>query len=138
MNVKTIKKNSNDLNYLYRNLLATPYGSLIQTAFIYQNKHVTPGKFIHLMKKAEFPFTDDPDFIEKTLKAVGLNIDCLRGRIVCVCENEFNCLFCPGVIDEGEMQLLPLTEDGSLFRSQVIAQANDTWKLIEWSEDDSN
>ena len=132
-----IKKQITDLSNLARDLVATPYGSLIKTYCILNGINITEGEFVKKMKKAKFPFIDDEMFICKTLEAVGFNYDDIINKPVALCENEFNSIFCPYIIntENGEIVLLPLFKDGDLLRSQELAMANDTWKLIDWSED---
>lgn len=140
MRVRQIKKRINDEDYLFNNLIATPYGSLIQTYAILNGINMTNGEFIKKMKKGKFPFLEDENFIQKTLEAVGFDYDEIYGKPVVVCENEMNTVFCPFVFNKetNEVVLLPLFKDGKMLHSQEIAQANGTWKIIDWRDDEDD
>ena len=138
MNTKKIKKNMNDLEWEARSIVATPYGSLVKTYQILNGIDMEAGEFIKLFKKAEFPFLEDPDFIKKTLEAVGYEYINIVNKPVATCENKNNCIFCPFIVGDDEIVLLPLFKDRSYLHSQEMAMANDSYKIIDWreSEDD--
>lgn len=134
MNTKGIKKRMSDLEWEARSIVATPYGSLVKTYQILNGIETTPGEFIKLFKKAQFPFLEDPEFIKKTLEAVGYDYINIVNKPVATCENENNCIFCPFIVGEDEIVLLPLFKDRSYFHSQEMAMANDSYKIVDWSD----
>lgn len=140
MKVKQIKKNANKLKTLREDIIATPYGSLVQTCLILNAFRWSDGEFVRRFKEAELPYMDDEDFIEKTLVAVGLEYKDIVGKPVALVSDEYNSIFCPFVfdMDEDEVILMPLFSDGKMLRSQTKAQEKGTWKIIDWerNEDD--
>lgn len=134
MKVKQIKKSINKAAQLRDDIIATPYGSLVQSYLILNGIEWTDGEFVKRFKAAEFPFLDDSDFISKTLEAVGLQYIDIVNKPLAVCENANNTIFCPFVFDttENEVILLPLFKDHRMLHSQEIAQANGTWKIVDW------
>lgn len=135
-----IKKAVSEMQLEREQLIATPYGSLVQTYLILNGIEWTDGEFVKKFKKAKFPFMEDKQFLRKTLEAVGLSYDLIKNKPVALCENEFNTIFCPFIVGEleygQEVVLLPLFKNRDLLRSQEIAMANDTYKIIDWSEED--
>ena len=140
MKVKQIKKQASKMGVLRDDIITTPYGSLVQTCLILNSFRWTDGEFVRRFKKAELPYMDDPDFIEKTLSAVGLEYKDIIGKPVALVENEHNSIFCPFVFntDENEVILLSLYPDGKMLMSQTKAQEKGTWKIVDWrkKEDD--
>lgn len=138
MRVRQIKRKINEEEYTFNNIVATPYGSLIQTYLILNGITWTNGEFIKRMKKGKFPFLDDADFIQKTLEAVGLEYINIVNKPVAMCENDMNTVFCPFIFDtsENEVVLLPLFPDHRMLHSQEIAQANGTWKIVDWRDEE--
>ena len=138
MKVKQIKKSIDETAQLRNDLIATPYGSLVQSYLILNGIEWTDGEFVKKFKKAELPFIDDPDFMKKTLEEMGLPMYQIIGKPLAVCENANNTIFCPFVFDtdENEVVLLPLFRDRRMLHSQEIAHANGTWKIVDWRDND--
>lgn len=134
MKVKQIKKSINKAAQLRDDIIATPYGSLVQSYLILNGIEWTDGEFVKRFKAAELPFLDDTDFISKTLESVGLQYIDIVNKPLAICENENNTIFCPFVFDtaENEVILLPLFKNHRMLHSQEIAQANGTWKIVDW------
>ena len=134
MKVKQIKKSIDKTAQLRDDIIATPYGSLVQSYLILNGIEWTDGEFVGKFKKAELPFLDDPDFMKKTLEEMDLQYIDIVNKPLAVCENENNTIFCPFVFDtaENEVVLLPLFKNHRMLHSQEIAQANGTWKIVDW------
>lgn len=130
---KKIKENIEDTNWMFEQLVATPYGSLIQTHLILNGITWTNEEFVKRMKKADFPFMDDKEYIKKTLENVGLNYIDIVNKPVALCEGKFNTVFCPFVVADDEIVLLPLFSDRHYLHTQEEVMANDTYKIIDWS-----
>ena len=142
MKVKQIKKSIDKAAQLREDLIATPYGSLVQSYLILNGIEWTDGEFVKKFKKAKLPFLDDKDFMQKTLDQMDLPVIGIIGKPIAVCENTNNTIFCPFVFDtaENEVVLLSLFKDRRMLHSQEIAQANGTWKIVDWrdwGEDDA-
>jgi hypothetical protein len=139
MKVKQIKKSIDETEQLRNDLIATPYGSLVQSYLILNGIEWTDGEFVKRFKKAELPFLDDHDFMKKTLEEICLPMHEIIGKPLAVCENENNTIFCPFVFDtaENEVVLLPLFKDHRMLHSQEVAQANGTWKIVDWRDIDA-
>lgn len=140
MKVKQIKKQASKMGVLRDDIIATPYGSLVQSCLILNAFRWSDGEFVRRFKQAELPYMDDPDFIEKTLVAVGLEYKDIIGKPVALVSDEHNSIFCPFVFDtdEDEVILLPLYSDGKMLRSQTKAQEKGTWKIINWEGKEEN
>lgn len=136
MKVKQINKSIDEMAQLRDDLIATPYGSLVQSYLILNGIEWTDGEFVKRFKKAELPFLDDSDFMKKTLEEMGLQHIDIVNKPLAVCENANNTIFCPFVFDtaENEVVLLPLFKDHRMLHSQEIAQANGTWKIVDWRD----
>lgn len=134
MKVKQIKKAIDGMAQLRADIVATAYGSLVQSHLILNGIEWTDGEFVKRFMEAKLPFLDDEEFIQKTLKAVGLQYIDIVNKPLAVCENANNTIFCPFVFDtaENEVVLLPLFKDHRMLHSQEIAQANGTWKIVDW------
>ena len=139
MKVKQIKKAIDGMTQLRADIVATAYGSLVQSHLILNGIEWTDGEFVEKFMKAKLPFLDDEEFIQKTLKAVGLQYIDIVNKPLAVCENANNTIFCPFVFDtaENEVVLLPLFKDNRMLHSQEIAQANGTWKIVDWRDTDA-
>lgn len=137
MNSKRIKKNINQNHYLADQLVATPYGSLLRSYEILNGIKYDDAKFISKMKKAQFPFMDDPEFLAKTLIEFGYDIDNLKGKPLALIEGEYNTLFCPYLINKknGEVLLLPLFEDRHFLHTQEWAMVEENYSFIDIKED---
>lgn len=126
------KRKTEDAHGEFVSLIHTVYGSLVQSHLILNGIRWTEEELIAKFKKARLPFVDDPEFIRKTLGAVGLDYEDLRGKPLAVCENELNTLFCPYLITEEGFALCPLERNGRLTLTQVRALSGDSYKIIDW------
>lgn len=136
MQVKQIKRNISKLDYDVEQLIATPYGSLIQSYLILNGIKWENAEFLKRMKKGKFPFLDDKQFIKKTLEAVGLEYINIVNKPLALCESDYNSIFCPFVIADDEIVLLPLYRDQKVLKTQELCQSNDSYKIINWQEYD--
>lgn len=139
MKVKQINKSIDEMAQLRNDLIATPYGSLVQSYLILNGIEWTDGEFVKRFKKAELPFLGYRDFMKKTLEEIGLPMNGIIGKPLAVCENANNTIFCPFIFDtaENEVILLPLFKDHRMLHSQEIAPANGTWKIVDWRDVDA-
>lgn len=129
-----IEKNVMEMANTRRNIVNTPYGSLVQTFLILNGITWTDGEFVKKFKKAQLPFLEDEQFMQKTLSAVGLKYEDLVGKPVLVCESNYNTIFSPFITNDGEIMPLPLFADAQLTYTQELAMDKDTWHIIDWEE----
>lgn len=131
MNVKQIKRNINERKYLIENTRNTIYGSLVQSCVILLQKNWTDDEYLERMQKGQFPYMEDPDFIKKTVEAVGLDYEEVDGLPLCVVESDFNTLILPYVVDEDGTTLpMPINHEAILPATVVHAKSIGR---IEWN-----
>ena len=130
-----IKKNMEKIANERLNFLLTPWGSLIESCLKVTGKTINDAKYVNLIRKAKFPYLDDPEFLPKTFKAVGLDIADFKGITIGLYRDErFNSAVfhpvCPVKVtgDEGEKEVItpaPIRKD---FLPQTVVR---NWEKVE-------
>jgi hypothetical protein len=122
--VSKIKKEAKKLDDFLVRFYATPYGSLLKTCIISLNLGWDRFKIYNRVKNAVLPFLDDDDFIEKTVKAFGIDFEEVKKIPMVYVTSDLtkNSLFMPFFRDEnGEMVVVPLNKDGSYPQTYMHA-----------------
>lgn len=130
MNVKQIKKNINERQYLVNNVRNTVYGSLVQSVVILLQKGWTDDEYLEKMKNGQFPYMEDPDFIKKTVEAVGIDYEEVEGLPLCVVESDFNTLILPYIEEDGTIMPMPINHEAILPATVIHAKSIGR---IEWN-----
>lgn len=129
MNVKKIKENIKERKFLIENTRNTIYGSLVQSAAILLQKNWSDDEYLNRMKKGKFPYIEDPDFIKKTVEAVGIDYNEIKGLPLCIVESDFNTLILPYVVEDDCYIPMPINHEGILPSTVVHSKSI---KVIDW------
>lgn len=139
--IKRVVENIEELQQEYWDFLNSPYGSLIGTVNLLKGDDgLNDIAVLNRAKKAEFPFIEDPEFIKKTVEAVGFDYekDCKNKPIAVVTsEQTKNMLFLPFIWNEEDEipVLLPIRRDGLLPRTARDEKAK--IRIIDWSTENN-
>lgn len=131
MNTKQIKKNIKEEKYFIENVRNTIYGSLIQSAVILLQLNWTDSEYLKRIKKAQFPVIEDEDFIKKTVEAVGIDYEDVKGLPLCIVESSWNTLILPYIEEDGMHLPMPINREAILPATVTHAKSI---KIIDWEE----
>lgn len=132
---KRIKKNIEKTAVERFQFLLTPWGSLIESCLKLTGKKINDAKYMNIVKKAKFPYLDDPDFLPKTFKAMGLDISDFKGLTIGLYRDEqFNTAIfhpvCPVKVtgDEGEKEVIT---PAPIKKGFLPATVTKNWQNVE-------
>lgn len=136
---KKIKKNINEEELLFDGFKNTIYGSLICSVNALNEPHISDNELLKRAKSAKFPFIEDPDFIKKTVEAVGFDYEKnVVGKPLATFSTPQNTLIAPYVwvtdedTDEMAIKALPYERNG--FRQRTLI--NGEPKIIDWNSEE--
>lgn len=136
---KQIIKNNLKYQNIRFNYECTPYGSLISSLLLVSNQKWSNAKYVNKLSKAKFPYLDEEGFVEKTLKAVGLDINDFKGHTIGVYQDR-SIVFAPVAPVDCKMKdgstiqkilPLPLTSYPEGFFPNTIVNSFEKVELME-------
>lgn len=114
--IKKIKKEIENFDIVYNNILNTAYGSFVQSVCILHPEYAMDKfAFVRKFKKVRLPYLNDPEFFIKLCNAFDFDYENVVKKLpIAFVSNEHNSLYMPYLIeDNGEMFILPIRKDGS-------------------------
>lgn len=140
--IKSIKKEQARFNRTYKDIMNTPYGSLLQSIGILKPEYRKQKyAFVRSFEKVYLPYMDDEKFVKKTLDAFGITYDSVKDLPIIKIESKYNFLFYPYLVGEdGNPIILPLFPDG-LYQSTAYHIEKMTpvdWELEYSTEENKN
>lgn len=135
---KKIKKEINKTKNTYNDLLCTSYGSFYKTVSMFLPKYEKGTfAFIRMFDKATLPYEDDPEYLQKTCKALGIDIKDIIGLPIAKIQSKWNTLFYPYAMEmkdgkpTDEMVIIPIMENGML---PTTCNKADNIEYIDWKK----
>lgn len=135
--IHKVQKSIDEEKLLFEGFKNTIYGSLICSVNALNEPHLSDDELLKRAKSAHFPFIEDPDFIKKTVEAVGFDYEeDVVGKPLAIFSTPQNTLIAPYVwvtdedTDEMKIKALPYERDG--FRQRTLI--NGEPKIIDWDD----
>lgn len=135
---KKIKKEQNKIHNKYYDLLCTSYGSLYRTISLFLPKYEKGiFAFCNMFSKVTLPYEDDPEYLQKTCKALGIDLKDVIGLPIAKIQSKWNTLYYPYAIEmeDGKptekMMIIPIIESGILPTTCLKA---DNIEYIDWKQ----
>lgn len=132
--IKSIKKEQARFDRTYKDIMNTPYGSLLQSIGILKPEYRKQKyAFVRAFEKVYLPYMDDEKFVKKTLDAFDITYDDVKDLPIIKIESKYNFLFYPYLeCEDGNPIVLPLFPDG-LYQS--TAYHIEKMEPVDWDRE---
>lgn len=132
--IKSIKKEQARFDETYKDIMNTPYGSLLQSIGILKPEYRKQKyAFVRAFEKVYLPYMDDEKFVKKTLDAFGISYDDVKDLPIIKVESKYNFLYYPYLEGkDGNPIVLPLFPNG-LYQSTVYHI--EKMEPVEWDRE---
>lgn len=132
--IKSIKKEQARFDETYKDIMNTPYGSLLQSIGILKPEYRKQKyAFVRAFEKVYLPYMDDEKFVKKTLDAFGISYDDVKDLPIIKVESKYNFLYYPYLEGkDGNPIVLPLFPNG-LYQS--TAYHIEKMEPVEWDRE---
>lgn len=133
---RNIKKNVQDFDFTFQDMLNTPYLSLLWSIGILNSKYRHDKYYwYNKLKNAYLPYIDDPHFVKKMLDIFNISYNDVKNLPIMKVSSKWNDLYMPFLFDKDENPLiLPLRKDG-VYPTTAKPEHIKSMEVLDWEKE---